>query len=243
MIEINLIPDVKQELLKAQKVRSTVISIAIVVAIASAGVVILLAVYVFGAQWVRDNFANDQITKQYKEFSSVEDLANTLTIQNQLTKLSQGHEDKNMNSRVFDVLSTIIPSEPNAIAITKLSVNSEDGTISIEAQAANGYPALETFKKTIEATKVTYSVDGESESKTVALASNLSDGDRSYGDDESGKKVLRFTMTFNYAEELFARSSKNAVIVGPIKKNATDSYIGVPKSLFTNKASDSQGGN
>jgi hypothetical protein len=243
MIEINLVPDVKQELLKAQKVRYFVISIAILIGIISAGIVVILALYVFGAQWIRDNVANDSITKEYKQLSSVEDLANTLTVQNQLTKLSAVHEDKKINSRVFDVLSTIIPPEPNSIAITKLSVNSEEGTISIEAQAANGYPALETFKKTIEATKITYTLDGETESRTLPLASNLSDGERSYGDDESGKKVLRFTMTFNYANELFARSSKNAVIVGPTKTNATDSYIGVPKSLFTTKASDSQEGN
>ena len=240
MIEINLIPDVKQELLKAQKVRSMVISIAILVGIISAGIVVILAMYVFGAQWFRDNVANDSITKEYKQLSSVEDLANTLTVQNQLTKLSAVHADKKINSRIFDVLSTIIPPEPNSIAITKLSINSEEGTITIEAQAVNGYPALETFKKTIEATKITYTADGETESKTVPLASNLNDGERSYGDDESGRKVLRFAMTFKYADELFARSSKNAIIVGPTKTNATDSYIGVPKSLFTTKASDAQ---
>ena len=243
MIEINLIPDVKQELLKAQKVRSAVISIAIIVGIAAIGVVVVLALYVFGAQLLRDKLADDSITKQYNQLSSVEDLANTLTVQNQLTKLSAVHDDKNINSRVFDVLSTIIPAEPNAIAITKLSINSEEKTITIEAQAVNGYPALETFKKTVEATKVVYSVEGEDKPTTVALASNVVEGDRSYGDDESGKKVLRFTMTFTYADELFARASKNAVIVGPTKTNATDSYIGVPKSLFTNKASDSQEGN
>ena len=243
MIEINLIPDVKQELLKAQKVRSAVISISIIVGIAAIGIVIVLALYVFGAQLLRDKLANDSITKQYNQLSSVEDLANTLTVQNQLTKLSAVHDDKNINSRVFDVLSTIIPAEPNAIAITKLSINSEEKTITIEAQAVNGYPALETFKKTVAATKIVYSLEGEDKQTTVPLASEIIDGDRSYGDDESGKKVLRFTMTFTYADELFARSSKNAVIVGPTKKNATDSYIGVPKSLFTNKASDSQEGN
>jgi hypothetical protein len=243
MIEINLIPDVKQELLKARKIRSAVISVVVLVGIASVGVVIVLAMYVFGGQWVRDSIVNDSISKEYKTLSSVEDLANTLTVQNQLTKLSDQHEGKMVNSRIFDILSTIIPPEPNNIAINKLSINSEDSTITIEAQAVNGYPALETFRKTIEATSISYSIDGDSDVKTIPLATDLRDGERSYGDDESGKKVLRFAISFTYADELFSRSSKNAVIIGPTRTNATDSYIGVPKSLFTNKAADSQEGN
>lgn len=47
MIEINLIPDVKQELLKAQRTRSMVVSIAIISSIAAASVVVLLLVYIF----------------------------------------------------------------------------------------------------------------------------------------------------------------------------------------------------
>jgi hypothetical protein len=44
MIEINLVPDVKQELLNAQRVRNGVISIAIVTGIGSLAAVAILAV-------------------------------------------------------------------------------------------------------------------------------------------------------------------------------------------------------
>lgn len=241
MIEINLIPDVKQELIRAQQVRSAVISISIIIGIAAVAIVTLLALYVFGVQQLGNKLVDDSIKKEYATLSKVEDLSNTLTIQNQLTKLTAMHEDKNIDSRIFDVLSTIIPPEPNNVSITKFSLDSEEGTITLDVQAANGYPALETFRKTIEATKLVYRVDGEEKSETVALASGITDNDRSYGDDETGKKVLRFTMTFNYSDELFARSSKNAVIVGPTRANATDSFVGIPKSLFTTKAVDSKG--
>lgn len=241
MIEINLIPDVKQELLSARRVRSTVISGAIVVGIAAVAMVVLLALYVFGAQALRHKLADDSIKSESDKLAKVEDLSNMLTVQNQLTKLSDMHESKLISSRIFDVLSAIIPSEPNAIAISRLALDSESNTITIEAQAVNGYPALETFKKTIDATKITYTLEGENDSQSVLLASNVVEGDRSYGDDETGRKVLRFSLTFEYAEELFSSSSKNTVIVGPSRTNATDSFIGIPQSLFTNKAIDAEG--
>ena len=53
MIEINLIPDVKQELLRAQKGRAVVISASIFASVIAVGVVALLLVYIFGVQGVR----------------------------------------------------------------------------------------------------------------------------------------------------------------------------------------------
>jgi len=240
MIEINLIPDVKQELIKARRVRSTVISGAIVVGIAAVGLVVLLAVYVFGAQTLRNKFADDAITSENSKLKEIKDLPNMLTVQNQLTKLTQMHDSKMISSRSFDVLSAIVPPEPNSVAVSRLALNSEEKTITIEGQAVNGYPALETFKKTIEATKIVYLTEGKEGTNSVKLASDVVEGERSYGDDESGRKVLRFTISFTYADELFARDSKDTLIVGPSRTNATDSFIGIPQSLFTNKATDSK---
>lgn len=238
MIEINLVPDVKQELIKAQRVRASVISIAIVIGIAAVGVVVMLAVWVFGVQTARGIFSDNTIKSESQKLSSVEDISNTLTIQNQLSLLSSMHDNKNIDSRLFDILTTINPSAPNNVAITKISLDSSTKTIKLEAQAANGYPALDVFKKTINATLFEFS-EGD-EKKSVKLATTMSDADRSYGEDASGAKVLRFTLTFEYSPELFTNTSKNAVIVAPERTNATDSFLGVPQSLFTQKASDTE---
>ena len=87
MIEINLIPDVKQELLRAQAQRNIVISASIVLAIAAGAVVVLVALYVFGGQKLLMDNANKKIDKEYATLSSVEDLDRLLTIQNQLKKV------------------------------------------------------------------------------------------------------------------------------------------------------------
>lgn len=236
MIEINLVPDVKQELLKAQRVRASVISVAILVGIIAVGVVVALAMWVFAVQTARDVIADNTIKSESQKLSAVEDVSHTLTIQNQLNKLVGMHDSKHIDSRIFDILTTINPPAPNNVAITKLTLDSADSTIKIEAQAVNGYPALEVFKKTINATKFEYTKDNET--KSVALASSMNDSDRSYGEDASGAKVLRFTLSFTYPEELFSRSVQNATIVAPDKKNVTDSFLGVPQSLFTQRAND-----
>jgi hypothetical protein len=241
MIEINLVPDVKQELLSAQRVRTNVISIAIVVGVAAVGIVIVLAVWVFGVQTARGVLSDNAIKDESQKLTAIPDISNTLTIQNQLSKLSAMHNNKSIDSRIFDVLATINPPAPNNVAITNLSLDATTKTVKIEGQAVNGYPALEVFKKTINATKFEFIDNGAK--RDVPLASQISDSDRSYGDDATGATVLRFTLTFVYPDELFSRQAANAVIVAPTRTNVTDSYLGVPNSLFTSKASDPQGGN
>jgi hypothetical protein len=241
MIEINLVPDVKQELIKAQRVRASVISLAIMIGIVAVGIVIVLAIWVFAVQTARGVISDNTIKAESQKLSSVEDISNTLTIQNQLSKISEMHNTKSIDSRVFDILTTINPSAPNSISITNVSIDAATTTIRLEAQASNGYPALDVFKKTIDATQFKFTKDGQEQS--VALASGMSDSDRSYGEDATGAKVLRFTISFVYPAQLFSKTSLNATIVAPEKTNATDSYKGVPQSLFTQKVSFTGGAN
>lgn len=241
MIEINLVPDVKQELINAQRVRTSVISLSILVGMAAIAVVIVLAVWVFGVQAARGALSDDTIKKESQKLSQVADISNMLTIQNQLNKLPEMHDNKSIDSRIFDVLATINPPAPNNVMINNLSLDSSSKTIKIEAHATNRYNALEVFKKTINATTFEYVKDGKKQS--VPLASQMSHSDVSYGDDASGGVVLRFTISFVYPDELFARTAENATIVAPTRTNVTDSFLGVPNSLFTPKANDAQEGN
>jgi Tfp pilus assembly protein PilN len=239
MIEINLVPNVKQELIKAQRVRSKVIAWAIFIGVASVAVVILLSFYVFGVQTARGFIADNAITDKSKTLANIPDLSKTLTIQNQLTKISALNSDKKIDSRLFDMLTVIIPPAPNNIQISDMTIDSTTNTITINGQAANSYAAVEVFKKTINGAVVKF--DGNDSG--VALASNISTSNTSYGEDSSGAKVLRFTISFTYANELFSPESKNVSVVVTTQGNVTDSYLGVPKNLFTDRAKDPTGSN
>lgn len=241
MIEINLVPDVKQELIKAQRIRAAVISIAILIGIVSAGAVTALAIYAFPVQTLRNVVVDASIKKAGDQLAAVTDLSKTLTIQNQLTKISSLHDSAPIDSRIFDVLQAIIPPAPNAVQISDLTIDSTSSTIIIDGQAANSYAAVEVFKKTIEGALVKDTNNGNTNS--VGLASNVSTSNTSYGEDATGTKVLRFTLSFNYAPELFSALSTNTTVTITAQGNATDSYLGVPKSIFVDRAVDIKGTN
>ncbi|MEI6228566.1 MAG: hypothetical protein WCP11_00865 [Candidatus Saccharibacteria bacterium] len=240
MIEINLVPDVKQEFIRAQQIRAKVITISIIVGVISIAAVVMLAVYIFTVQSVRGGMVDSAIGKYSKDLNNVEDLSKTLTIQNQLTKIQSLNDNKKISSRIFDVLKSIVPAPPNNIQISNLSVDTVTGTVSLDGQAANSYAAVEVFKKTIAGVKIEYT-DGSSQKQEILLASNVNTSSTSYGEDSSGSKVLRFTLTFNYVTELFAPSSKDITIIISNNGNVTDSYLGVPQSVFADKAADLEG--
>lgn len=239
MIEINLIPDVKQELIKAQRVRSVVISFSILSGIIALGIVVVLSVYVFGVQTVRSALDDDAIKKGAEELASVEDLSKVLTIQNQLSKIDELNNQKKINSRVFEVLAAVIPPEPNNIQISNLDIDATTSVLAIEGQTA-GYDSLEVFKKTIDGAVIEFKADGETQ--RVELASNISTSDVSFGEDSTGAKVLRFTLSFTYPVELFSPTVPGVVVKLTNAGNVTDSYLGIPKSIFADRARDIPGG-
>lgn len=246
MIEINLMPDVKQELLKAQRIRSTVISVGITIGVAVAGVVVLLALYVFGAQLGFDTAAQKDIDTKGKELDKVEDLSKMLTIQSQLQQVSSLNNAKHVTSRIFDTLAVVPPG-------TKLSsviVDTTDGMqlVTIEGQAAGSYAATELYQKTLANVDVKYkevAADGTvaTEDKTVPLASNIQISDLSYGEDSDGNMVLRFKLTFMYAKELLSNNVTDVRLDVSKTGNVTDSYLNIPKTLFQDRAQTPKGGN
>ena len=235
MIEINLIPDVKQELIKAERVRSVVISTSIFAGIIALAVVGLLAAYVFGVQTVRSALDDDAIKKGGAQLASVEDLSKVLTIQNQLSKISELNSQKKIDSRVFDVLSAVIPPPPNDIQVSSLLIDAANSRISLEGQTPT-YDTLEVFKKTIDGAVITYKIDDEEQQ--TRLATQISTSDVSFGEDSTGAKVLRFTLSFVYPEELFSPSIPGVVVKLTNQGNVTDSYLGLPKSIFVQRAGD-----
>ena len=234
MIEINLIPDVKRELLKAQNTRTAVISVSVLVSLIAGGVVVLLLLYI-GSQAIRSAILDNTITDRSAELASVEDLSKTLTIQNQLTKISELNDQKNMNSRVFDVLYAVTPPDPNQVQFSQFLILNEDSTIRLEGQTPT-YSSMETFKKTLDSAVLNYVEDGKD--KTVKLASEISISDQSYGKDSQDQRVLRFVLTFTYADELFSSNTSSVVAKLSTNGNVTDSYLGVPRSIFTERAED-----
>ena len=231
MIEINLLPNVKRELLKTRAMRNRVISISFLVGGASIAAVVVLAL-ILGSQIAAEAVQNGVIKDRNDKLMAVEDLNKVVTIQNQLTKINEQHSGKKINSRIFDVVTAVNPVAPNNVSFSDIKVNPGSKTITLEGSAVNGYSALETLKKTILNTKI-QTTDGDKSSE-VSLTKEIKDGDTSFGENSEGKKVLQFSFSFEYAEELLAPANNGTVsVLTPTGKvDVTDSRQGIPDSLF-----------
>ncbi|MCJ1964685.1 PilN domain-containing protein [Candidatus Nanosynbacter sp. TM7-057] len=231
MIEINLLPNVKRELLKTRVMRNRVISISFLVGGASIAAVVVFAL-ILGSQIAAEAVQNGVIQDRNDKLMAVEDLNKVVTIQHQLTKINEQHSGKKINSRIFDVVTAVNPVAPNNVSFSDIKVNPGSKTITLEGSAVNGYSALETLKKTILNTKV-QTTDGDKSSE-VSLTKEIKDGDTSFGENSEGKKVLQFSFSFEYAEELLAPANNGTVsVLTPTGKvDVTDSRQGIPDSLF-----------
>lgn len=231
MIEINLLPNVKRELLKTRAMRNRVISISFLVGGASIAAVVVLAL-ILGSQIAAEAVQNGVVKDRNDKLMAVEDLNKVVTIQHQLTKINEQHSRKKLNSRIFDVVTAVNPVAPNNVSFSDIKVNPESKTITLEGSAVNGYSALETLKKTILNMKV-QTTDGDKSSE-VSLTKEIKDGDTSFGENSEGKKVLQFSFSFEYAEELLAPANNGTVsVLTPTGKvDVTDSRQGIPDSLF-----------
>ena len=162
MFEINLVPDLKAEMIKAQKMRNVVFFISAVIAMIAVGMVLVL-ISIRTAQNISISEKDEQLMMMSKKLEEYDDLDQLLTIQEQLNGLSQIDGNKKVLSRVFTFLSALLPSGADTIQISSLNVNLEDSTISFDGQANAGagtdgidYRVLESFTKQVELMKYDY---------------------------------------------------------------------------------------
>ncbi|MFV0485051.1 MAG: hypothetical protein ACK5MU_02355 [Candidatus Saccharimonadales bacterium] len=162
MFEVNLVPDIKADMLRKQRASNLVLFICIIVAAATAGVVLILGSIVGGQNIAlanqdkeilcRSEGGDEKVCKDYGtavlQFANVNDF---LTIQDQMSKLQTVNDNKLLLSRVFGILDVILPAGDEVVNISELSVNLVDTTLNFEAQGDSisniDYKALEVFKK------------------------------------------------------------------------------------------------
>ena len=241
MIQINLVPDVKQEMLHAQRMRNVAISLSIVVGLVSVGVVVALAL-ILGGQVAVQKIEEGQINTGYSKLSSVSDLNSALTIQNQLATISSQNDKRTIDSRLLDILAAINPPAPNDVKLSKVTLDPTQNTVSLEGSAAGGYPATDVFRKTILNTKITAKQQGSSNAQEMPLTSNVTLQDTSYGEDATGAKVVRFTIIFTYPDGLLDNRMSEVNISTPSARiDVTDSKTLIPDSMFSQAATDIKG--
>ena len=119
MIEINLIPDVKRELLRARMMRNAITAMSITIGMIAVGVAVALGL-IFGGQVALEALHDGTIKSKTRELTSIEDLDKLVTIQHQLATINKLSSERQADSRLFDVMTAVNPVAPNSIKIATL---------------------------------------------------------------------------------------------------------------------------
>ncbi len=240
MIELNLLPDVKQEFVRAQRLRRKITIIMIITSIIAIGIVIFFAFTVYVVQAATNGLLDSSIKDRSEKLQKTKNLARNLTIQNQLKTLPELHDQKQIYSRLFTYLPILNPAEPNTVKISKLDINTGEGTISLEGYTKD-YKAVAVFKDTLSNAELIYT-DEDRQSISAKLFSNIVVSDVGLGEDANGSQVTVFKTTLKYDENAFKRMPQgiSAPTVKVPRKNTTPSAQ-QSSSVFSEASREGEG--
>src|SRR3569833_152915 len=91
--------------------KRNIISFFILVSLVAVALVVLLALYVHGAQVLARNQLQGDINKDSKQLQSMSNLGKVLTVQDALATLPTLHNQKPVDSRLFEYLKVLVPDQ------------------------------------------------------------------------------------------------------------------------------------
>lgn len=198
-LEINLVPDIKNEMIKTLKLRNFIFFLCIIIASASVAVTFIFGVIV-GGQSIAIDSKQSTINALDAKLDSFSDRDDFLTIKDQLGNISSIAKNKKVASRTFNILAALIPTgTPDSIQISELSIDlaGEEGnpTFTLEAQANAGqapyidYNVLDAFKKSMKYMRYDYGNYVDKDNNTIpayCIIERDTDGSH-FSDPDKGK--------------------------------------------------------
>lgn len=222
MIQFNLLPDVKQQYIKAKNLKRTAVVISMIVAASALFIFVLLFTTVNILQKKHLSDLSKDIKTQTATLKNTPDLDKVLTIQNQLKSLPDLHNQKPVVSRLFTYIAQLTPAKIN---IGKLDVDFDAKTINITG-TADALSSVNQFVDTMKFTTYAYptgdtagtNTSGKAFTGVVLGSFGRTDKDATY----------QISLSF---DPLIFDSSKNITLTVP-KITSTRSETEKPTDLF-----------
>lgn len=231
MIQLNLLPDVKLEYIKAQRSRRLIFSISAIVTIAAIGLLILL-LSISALQKKHINDLSADIKEGSAELKGKPQIDRVLTVQNQLDRLTELHTQKPAAGKVFTYLDQVVPAQVN---ISSLNVDFEAQKITIDG----GADTLSNVNKFIDTLKFTgYKIDGKTADtkafKDIVLTSfNLNTQQDGQSQASSSPAIYSIELSF---DPVIFETTQNVQLEVP-NQRSTRSALPDSPDLFQGSAS------
>jgi Tfp pilus assembly protein PilN len=236
MIQLNLLPDVKMEYLKAQRARrlATVLSF-LVTAVAIAILVLLFIAE--GVQKYQLNNLRTNVSNETAKLKNEPKINKILTIQSQLTTVNSLHAQEPAASRLFDYLNELTPVTIN---INNLSVSFDAHTLTITG-GAGSLAEVDQYVDTLKFTK--YSGGAHSHNlpafSNVVLSSFSLNTSSSTGSNNATPAT--FTITTNFDSNIFNTTRDislvipNEVTTRSDQENPGPLFVNAPPNINTGR--------
>jgi len=221
MIELNLLPDVKMEYLKAERSRRLVASVSVIVILASVGLLVMLLLFA-GAQAKHLSDLNADIKKDSQTLKDQPGIEKVLTVQNQLESLTELHSKKPAVSRMFEFLNQVTPT---GVSITNLLVDFNKQEITITG-TADSLGSVNKYVDTLKYTKYTVK-DGDGSDKAFENVVMSSFGISASSD--KGQPAT-YSISLKYKPDIFDITKEVKLSVPAV--TTTRSAISSPTELF-----------
>lgn len=147
MIQFNLLPDVKVEYIKTQKLKRLVVAISIVSSAVSV-VILLIVLGISATQKAHLSNLDEDINRLTTELESTPELKSILSVQSQLGSLPQLYDGRPAIDRLPTYLDQITPAD---LGIGRLTLDLSLSSIEIEGKAAS----LELVNSFVDSLKFT----------------------------------------------------------------------------------------
>jgi Tfp pilus assembly protein PilN len=210
MIQFNLLPDVKLEYVKANRLKHSITVIAVLAASIALFIMIMLIVTIDVVQKAHMNSLNSQITSITSDLKNIPNLNQVLTVQSQVNALPALHAQKPVTTRLATFISDLTPSKAT---ISQLNINFQTNVITITGSA----DSLATVNQFVDTLKLSsYQSSGSTTSKNAFSNVVLT----SFGYTSQNGATYSITATF---DPVIFSGSSNSVTLNVPSSNATHS--------------------
>lgn len=255
MLSLNLLPDIKKDLLHIQRQRNAVIFISIISVAISVGILLIMLSTWGGITIVQNTRRGDieTATKKIKKAQANQQLDNYLTIQNQLKQVNSLKQEQQVYSRLMKYLAQLNPAEPNNVQLQTVVINVVSGVANIRVEGkVKNFSALNIYKNTLEKSNLKYETDNKLKSgstsksstanvakaKTVPLFDSVAILQSSISDE-----AVSFVASMKFNKLAFSPKIKDPTIEVPVE-TTSDGDQKAPKVTFSSdnkKKSDQKG--
>jgi Tfp pilus assembly protein PilN len=219
MMQLNLLPDVKLEYLKAERTRRLFMAGSVIVTAAAVALLVLVFLVTAYQKHTLSNVVKD-VSAKTKTLKSEPGLNSVLTVQSQLQSVNSLHAKKPNASQLFSYLNELTPQQ---VAITALTADFTKGTLTITG-TTDALSSVNQFIDTLKFTK--YSAGAHTPNLPAFNGVVLSN----FSLDDTTPPPASYTITTNFDPTIF-NITKNVSLIIPTQVT-TRSDLEHPGQLF-----------